>query len=76
MSPARTRMEKTNSFKARDEQGATCWVDEFTEFDAANPHEVATGRKLYALRTGERLYARNLTEFESGWGQKVTLVDR
>ena len=69
------RMEKTNSFKARDEQGETCWVNEFTEFEAANPREAATGRKLYALRTGERLYQRTLTEYESGWGQKITLVD-
>jgi len=76
MSPPRTRIEKTNSFKGRDEQGETCWVDEFTEFETANPHDAATGRKLYALRTGERLYQRSLSEYESGWGQKITLVDR
>ena len=69
-------MERTNSFKARTERGETCWVDEFTECEAANPHEAAAGRKLYALRTGERLYPRSPTEYESGWGQKITLVDR
>ena len=75
MSPAERRIEKTNSYKARDEEGKSCWVDEFEEYGASNPHEKATGRKFYALRTGERLYQRNPTEFESGWGQKITLVD-
>jgi hypothetical protein len=75
MAPPAKRIEKTNSFKGKDEQGKTCWVDEFSEFEAVNPHEAATGRKLYALRTGERLYQRSLKEYESGWGQKITLVD-
>jgi hypothetical protein len=76
MSRGARRLAKTNSFKARDARGETCWVDEFTEFEAANPHEAATERKLYALRTGERLYQCSPTEYESGWGQKITLVDR
>ena len=76
MSPPPKRIEKTGSFKARDDQGESCWIDEFTEFEAANPHHAPTGRKLYALRSGERLYQRSPIEFESGWGQKVTLVDQ
>ena len=75
MSPPERRIEKTHSFKARDEQGKPCWVDEFEEFEVSNPRETATGRKHYALRTGERLYQRTPTEYESGWGQKITLVD-
>lgn len=75
MSPPGTRLEKTNSLRARDEEGKTRWVDEFTEFGAADPHETTTGRKLFALSTGERLYQRSLTEFESGWGEKITRVD-
>jgi len=67
----------TDSFKAKDESGNTCWIDEFTEFQDGNPHELATGAKFHALRTGERLYQLSATEYETGELQerRITRVE-
>ena len=64
----------TDSLKAKDDSGNTCWIDEFTEFQDANPHELATGAKFHALRTGERLYQRSPTEYETGELQKKRIT--
>ena len=65
----------TNTFNAKDELGNICWIDEFTEFENANPHEMATGAKFYALTTAERLYQRSPTEYETG-GMEIKKITR
>ena len=67
----------TNTSSARDESGNACRIDEFTEFENGNPHDIATGAKFYALTSGERLYQRSPTEYETGGMEKkkVTRVE-